>query len=685
MNEVELQRMIVRLVGDSTQFKTMLQDAAQQAQRTAGKIETMGSRIERIQQRILSFSQSAVSALAFVGVSRTLGEAMHRSEDLEIAQMKLEGALKASGDTSGATMQKFKQFAEETNSTTLFTREQTMRLLEQAQTMGYTGDQAIKLAKDAQALGSVLDGGAEAGLRAAMAMKMGNPEMLKFTMHLRGLKNQGQIWQAAQMKLKEGYEIMDKMTKTATGSITMMRKSLDELGLEIGRVVAEAIQPMVMYVRQAVEWFKHLDPAIKKITVGLALLMGVVVGFAPFVGMLQPVIAVISAVAGVLTGPWGIAVVAAVAGIVLLVRHLGGVGAVFRMVQDAGTAAWAYIQQKISDFMDWMQPVWQALSSLAKDAWQIVSSAAQQAWDYITQAAQGMWEAVKDAWARLVGDTRVDWNTIRDTIRDAILFVEFSFHHFKDIVALDLAFAKYAVVAFISKIDWLATVAVPAATKYFYDNWQNLVIQAINNGSYAVENFATNTVRIMQNLPGLIQGTVKWSDVWKPLTEGFQKLVPTFKLPKPVENALEKQLREDFEHQAAALRVSFEEFRNQKLQEFANDAHGAAKSVSAIGSAAKQAGDGIQKYMEKPAQKIQAALAGSAEAVARIAEYRDKLDLMKNPGLGGSDKTIKVESGAAAGGAEARQRVNENTLALRNLTKALEDQAKRPALQPANI
>jgi hypothetical protein len=190
------------------------------------------------------------------------------------------------------------------------------------------------------------------------------------------------------------------------------------------------------------------------------------------------------------------------------------------------------------------------------------------------------------------------------------------------------------VTSFGNQVTWFFKDALPAMLSWFSKNWYEIFLQAVNNAAALIQNLATNIVAIFAHLPGLIAGTTKWSDVWKPLETGFVDIVPKLKLPDRETGELEKQLKDQYDRQGAVLGEAYAAFRKRRLDEIgkgfgtlnlpaltdgAKQAAGAGKLVGdAFGGGLKDAG--------KASEKLIGVLVGSADALAEMADYQAVLN-----------------------------------------------------------
>lgn len=292
-------------------------------------------------------------------------------------------------------------------------------------------------------------------------------------------------------------------------------------------------------------------------------------------------------------------------------QSMGGLEGMWGSVKEAAVAAW-----------DWVAPVRDALASL----FGTIKELAFDAFDKVKTFASETWNAIGL-------DGIVSWEAVRDTIQDTILFAEFTLRNFEQVAAFVwTSFQLGAVIAF-NVVEHFFTQEMPAFLDWFATNWRTIFEDAFNFATTVFKNLGTNIVELVKNIPGLIAGTVNFEDIWKPLTEGFERLSPELILPERVMGELEMQLRKEAEAQQKALAESFESFKQGKLIEFESarellpdDVKKQTKDDALdLGTALGKSITDKVKEATKEVQKFDAALAGSAEAASRIAAFRDSV------------------------------------------------------------
>jgi hypothetical protein len=684
LTEVELERLVVRLVGDATGYRAMLESAAQQTDSTAANVQSVKGRIEQYAKGLEGFARSAVGALGAAGIVASLSSLFSMFSGAERSTTKLTAAIEASGRAAGPVVEDYNKFAKAVAGSTLATAGSVKGLLQQAESFGVHGDAAKSAVKNAIALAAAKGGEASSYIRATIAMAEGNVFMLRHILHMRGVKDESEVLRRAQALIASGWKQATAETQTASGQITQLQKNLKSLFIDIGGLVAGALQPLVGALNAAVTWFRELDPGVRRAATAAVLLVGAVAAVGPAFAALAPILAPLGAIVGVVFSPWILAIGAVAGAVAVAVRAMGGWDTAWQKLKGGAASAWSYVKAKFDEFVEWAAPVWDAAVSLAEAAWSALSSLAVQAWDAVETAFVAARDFIADVWTSITGGATVNWTSIRDFVQDAIIAMEFSLTHFGQVAEFQWTGIKLGAVSAFNTVLYYFTDALPAALKWLRDEWAAIFLDVYNYTTTVFSNLGTNLVAVFRNLPGLIAGTTRWGDVWKPLTEGFTRLSKELVLPERVAGELEKQLQDDFKRQGAAIDSSYEGFRAAKLKEFADkhrkDSDKQVKDAFDIGS-------GIGSAMGKgfKASKWDAAIAGSAEALARVAAFKERLE--------GTDKDnrsaerVGKERAAAADSPEAARRAEAQAALLRDIRDAVREGNRRPGapLRPAGL
>ena len=83
MNEVELEKIIVRLVGDPSQLIKSLDTSVKATTEAANQIQQSAKQIEGFTKKVESYGKTLASALGFVGLGTSLKSAFDQFSDFE--------------------------------------------------------------------------------------------------------------------------------------------------------------------------------------------------------------------------------------------------------------------------------------------------------------------------------------------------------------------------------------------------------------------------------------------------------------------------------------------------------------------------------------------------------------------------------------------------------------------------
>jgi hypothetical protein len=200
-------------------------------------------------------------------------------------------------------------------------------------------------------------------------------------------------------------------------------------------------------------------------------------------------------------------------------------------------------------------------------------------------AALEAWQAIKGIWTGITADSTLTWAGVRDGVRDAFIAGEFAVRNFRDSSEALWTWAKLQVVQFGATALHVLTDELPAAAAY--------VAEGIRNG----------------------------------FTEAF--VAPTRQAGE-----METRLQAQFDGMMGRLRPRYEEFKEARLAAFGTEGEKAPvfkpemvrAAEQAAGAAGDRVGSAFAGKAAKEIHKFDAALVGSAESLARLAEYHDRLE-----------------------------------------------------------
>jgi tape measure domain-containing protein len=398
--ETELERMIVRLLGDTAQYQAAMRQAQQATDRAAHQIQGVSTQIEGLTGRMSGFAQSALSIVASLGLATTgvgfITESVRLSAELEQNTIAME-VLTGSAAQAHATIAELTQFAAETPF------EMTDVIPAARMLLGF-GDTAESIVPTMTMLGDV---SSALGIRLQdMTYLFGTlrTQGRAFTIDIRQFAMRGiPIWQelskvlgvnvkAVQKMVEEGKVgfaeveqafknmsgaggrfggMMERQSTTVAGLFSTMRDNITQTMIGVGDVLIESLnlkgitQAITWVAQQSASWLKDMHPAVRRVAGAIAL------GTASVIA-LGIAIAGAGVVFNLAFGGIGIVVGTLVTGVAAITAWI----TTSEWYKSVGVAVWTAIWDTVKGFLDWMFPIWQALRQYLSTSWEIIKGVA---------------------------------------------------------------------------------------------------------------------------------------------------------------------------------------------------------------------------------------------------------------------------------------------------------------------
>lgn len=665
MNEVELETLVGKLEGDGSSYQHMLEQAQHSVDEAADHVDRASHRIEGFGKTMRGFTEKAIAAVEVFGAGHWFKEAFEQFEEAESVAIRLHAVLEVNGRDVNKLTKEYTDYAEKLQETTTLEDDHILKLFQVAEGFNATGEAAKKAVRDAIALAAYTGQSEQAMLRLTTAAASGDlktaQRFARMVKELRGVKDGAEFARRYQHLVDAGLKVSGELAETAGGRIKQLKVAWGNLLEVLGGAVSSVLTPVLRLLKDFTTWFGTLDKTTQVILLALPALIAML-GLLPFIfGAIEAVAAPFLAI---MLNPWFLALAA---GVAFVVYRLGGMAKTWELVKKAALDAWEWIQNRIAQFVLWVYPIWQAVDSFFSTGWRYVKTYARQAWEYVT----GLWDQFTDwiggIWQEVSDSTDVTWGDIQDIIQTTFIAAEFALDHFSEIAQAAATLLAFAFVSAGNDIKYLFTTEIPAYLDWFGDHWSEVLEGVIKLTGEVFGNLTQNIVAVFNNLPELIAGTVNFSDVWKPLETSLEKTLKTLpNVPKRPMTELEKQLLNDFINQAGALDDAFNTFRRNKLDEFTKDRQRGEVEREAE-KEGEEFGNALFGGADKAAQKFDAALSRSLEAIARFNEYKEKLGGKTGLEGGAENKPIKIEAAAAAKGQEANARMKDQTDLLKQI------------------
>lgn len=355
--------------------------------------------------------------------------------------------------------------------------------------------------------------------------------------------------------------VAEKQMRSFTNQMKLLRNELTVTAIEIGGSLAPALESVATVTKEVVKWFRALPSEVKTVIVlTAALVVGVLA--------LGAALAVSGAIFNAMFGGVGIllgVIVSAGAAVAAWTYTIGGLTEAWEEVRTSVMRVWVVLRKGVADFLKIIKPITDAfrdafygaiaaarpifkeLNTFLQEVWAAIGKDLQDAWEWFEPVRQavisllaflvsawgnhiitvirGIGDLVKvvlgffrymgtvasNVWKSISGSADINWEKVRDSVRDAILYAEFSLLNLKKIsdyvwVGIQLAFMGFA-----GEFSHFFSATVPGYLNWFLSSWQDIFSTAVNYATKAVENLIGN---LSHNFGVLIHNVSQlWSNV----------------------------------------------------------------------------------------------------------------------------------------------------------------------------
>lgn len=262
LSETELETLVVRLVGDGSEYQKMLKDAQEQTKLAAQAVAEQSKAIESFSNKAGAFAQNIAAAFASAGILEWLKEAKHEWQAAELVAIQLNAVLESNGRDAKLVGKDYAEFATEMEKVTIVADDTTLSMLKQAESFEITGDAAKKAVKDAIALGAMNDSTGESYLRMTAAMAKGDVEQAKMfarmVPQLRHTKDEFEFADKYNKLIASGTRTAEQVAKSGSGRAKQFANTYNNLQEDFGRIFSEVINPMKIAKKEAVAFASSL-------------------------------------------------------------------------------------------------------------------------------------------------------------------------------------------------------------------------------------------------------------------------------------------------------------------------------------------------------------------------------------------------------------------------------------------
>lgn len=258
----ELETLLVRLVGDASAYLKTLDEVQHKTEQTSTSVSDSVNKIGTS----LAVAGAAMTA-AFGAAAYQAFDAWSEAEKIGL---QLTATLEANQRDVAALSAEYQEFATQLQATTTAEDDATLALLKQAESFQLTGTAAKKATADSLALAAVNDSSAQAMIRITAAMAQGDIERAmmfsRMIPQLRGVKDQLEFTDRYNKLVASGQKVLSRELETGAGAWKRLKNDIGNANEEIGKVISGAIVPLANSLREAVLWFQSLPQPVKELT-----------------------------------------------------------------------------------------------------------------------------------------------------------------------------------------------------------------------------------------------------------------------------------------------------------------------------------------------------------------------------------------------------------------------------------
>lgn len=308
--------------------------------------------------------------------------------------------------------------------------------------------------------------------------------------------------------------------QTLTGQWRMMKNQLVEVQESFGKIIMQALMPLVDHVKNFVKTLQNLSPEQQKMIVGFLAL-------AAAIGPLLLLVKGLAVVFGVLFSPIGLIIAAIILLYVAWINNWGG-------IQEKVRAVWAFLQPILSKMWEWLKVHIPAAIQWFRDRWEAMKPTIQKISDILNKLATFILPYLKMAWDKIAEVGRTIINEFKkhpeiwEKLGKVLLIIGGIIIGTIVVSWVAMAVAITAVVFIIMKIvEWImklinwtkemndkSTAACMNIINWFRNLWQaivnvwNMIVDAVANAMLAAWNWVNNVINNIRNIWNSIVGAV---------------------------------------------------------------------------------------------------------------------------------------------------------------------------------
>ncbi|QNN24333.1 hypothetical protein HED60_19335 [Planctomycetales bacterium ZRK34] len=246
---------------------------------------------------------------------------------------------------------------------------------------------------------------------------------------------------------------------------------------------------------------------------------------------------------------------------------------------------WAWVSERTAGLRAFLAANWQTIVTHIVGRLQSIWNIASTVFSAVASIVGSVMQYIGNVSGVSLGGIGEAFMWFQDMATTALYAVEFAVNNWQAVLQLAALKGATSVVRFGAQIRHAFTTVIPTVLSWFADNWKDIFKTIYNYTTTVFSNLASNIVNIISNLPGLITGSTDWSEVWTPLTEGFESAIKELPdIPPRQIGQLEASLQSEVDVMQGQLGQSLAEFIAGKDTDASKVASSITSSLGSFGS-----------------------------------------------------------------------------------------------------
>jgi hypothetical protein len=245
--EQDVGSMVVRLVGDTSQYTRAMEEAQKITGKTADYVQATSSKIEGIIETLKTFATQALAVFTGMSAFDWLKKSTAAFEEREAVEKNLQSTMGGTLFITEEVRNSYAEYAKGIQDVTVFSEKATLTLLAQAEALGLSSDKAQEAVTQSIALAQAKGGEAKEYLNLTAALAKGETAGIESLLGMSSTGSSTDRVAAVKEELDKLFQNAIDKTKTVDGQIaqsknntTSFLESIGEIASKITRTVSDA-------------------------------------------------------------------------------------------------------------------------------------------------------------------------------------------------------------------------------------------------------------------------------------------------------------------------------------------------------------------------------------------------------------------------------------------------------------